>query len=243
MTSAVVPRDAPRLGDHAVSRAARRRGETLRGRLQADPNDVRSFTSLVALLVRLKADRQLGRPLAPVTTDEKAAAEATWALAVELARHPRAWYPLIELARLSLHQDSEAAVRRLASAADRDPTGQALTSAAALLRAAGHPDEAFRLTLARWRPHDHGLGTGRQLVLAGLEAGRTAELSRHLDALSACPGGAAARMLRTELARYSTTGKGAFPAPTSRTRTSAVLSVLPKFARIGRLHRTAGPRR
>ena len=45
---------------------------------------------------------------------QRAADLAVWALAEELAGHPRAWYPLIELARLSVHDDHEGALRRLA---------------------------------------------------------------------------------------------------------------------------------
>jgi hypothetical protein len=241
MTSAAISREAPRLDDQAAGRAGGRPEEALRGLLQRDPNDARSFTRLVALLVRLNAERRRGDRLAVARPGDDAADETAWALAAELARRPGAWYPLIELARLSLPQDSEAAVRRLTSATDRDPTGRALTRAVELLRSAGHPDEAFRIALARWRPAEHGPRPGRQLLLAGLEAGRIAELCRHLDALSRRPGGEVARTLRAELARR--TGPGTLcPGRTGSAGASGVVNRLLRLARTDRLRLGGGPR-
>jgi hypothetical protein len=164
--------------------------------LRENPNDERSFARLVSLLVHATAaERGLDRKAYGTVTDD-----VTWSLATELARRPSAWFPLLELARLSLDQDTESALRRLGIAVQREPTGRGLARAAALLRNAGHPDEAFRLAVAQWRPAQHVLAAGRQLVLAGLEAGREAELRRHLDALATRPGAGHVRVLRTEVA-------------------------------------------
>jgi hypothetical protein len=230
MTYTTVGRVAPAPGDRTVPRMNQIRERTLRHRLQADPNDFRSFTRLVVLLARVTT--QQGEAAAPAAPGNDAD-DVAWALAAELAQHPRAWYPLVELARLSLGQDSETALRRLGAAVDRDPTGRALTSAVTLLRAAGRPDEAFRLAVARWRPHEHDLGVGRQLVLAGLESGRGAELRRHLDALSACSGGGGARLLLSELARGSGTRGGSPADPSDGTRAPGAVGRLMRVGRRG----------
>lgn len=188
MASTAASADASAPRGRAASAVHRVQEKALRRRLHDDPNDARSFKRLVTLLAR-RAQQHGG---GPGTAGERAD-DVAWALAAELARQPRAWYPLIELARLSLAQGTEAAVRRLADAAERDSTGRALATAIALLRTAGHPDEGFRLALAQWRPAQHDPLVGRQLVLAGLEAGRSGEVARHLDALAARPAAGSAR--------------------------------------------------
>ena len=65
---------------------------------------------------------------------QRAADDAVWALAEELAHSGRAWYPLMELARLSVHDDREAALRRLATASRPRPTGEALATGLQMLR-------------------------------------------------------------------------------------------------------------
>lgn len=166
----------------------------LRHALTADPNDENAFDRLVGVLAREKKTRSH-----PSQHDESTVRDVTWSLAAELAQRPDAWFPLLELARLSLDDDFPAAVRRLRAAVMREFTGRALTRAAVMLRTAGHPNEAFRLAVAHWRPAAHELAAGRQLVLAGIEAGRVDELRRHLSALAARRGGRA-QVLRAELA-------------------------------------------
>ena len=78
--------------------------------------------------------------------------DAVWALAEELAHSPRAWYPLIELGRLSVHDDREQALRRLATASDRDPTGCALAEGRADAPRGGPAAEALGLGVGHWRP-------------------------------------------------------------------------------------------
>ena len=130
---------------------------------------------------------------------QRAADLAVWALAEELAGHPRAWYPLIELARLSIHDDHEGALRRLATAAERDPSGHALLEGLAVLRDAGLPVEALGLGVGHWRVKEQPVGIARQLVLAAIEADRPLEAKHHLAALDLHPDRAAAARLRPEL--------------------------------------------
>ncbi len=143
--------------------------------LREDPNDVQSFHAL-AEIVRRRAEEghRGGDP-------RKAADDAVWALAEELAHSGRAWYPLIELGRLSLHDDRDQALRRLATASDRDPSGVALATAAKMLRDEGRPDDALGLGVGHWRPRDHDVEVGRQLVRAAVEARRPGEARRMLD--------------------------------------------------------------
>ena len=122
-----------------------------------------------------------------------------WALAEELAGNPRAWYPLVELARLSLDDDPEAAIRRLATAADRDPSGEALVEAISTLRDAGQPVEGLGLGVGHWRAKEHTPEVGRQVVLAALEADRLFDARHHLDSLSYSPDKRAVAKIRPEL--------------------------------------------
>ena len=124
------------------------------------------------------------------TTPEAQAAgadDAVWALAEELAHSPRAWFPLVELARLSVAEDIDGAVRRLSIATDRDPTGQALLEGLIVLREAGLNDAALALGTGHWRPAEHKPEVGREMVLAALAAGRLGEAKRHRAALMANP--------------------------------------------------------
>ncbi|MGZ4611967.1 MAG: hypothetical protein ACXV1K_02165 [Kineosporiaceae bacterium] len=161
--------------------------------LREDPNDVQSFHAL-AEIVRRRAEEghRGGDP-------RKAADDAVWALAEELAHSGRAWYPLIELGRLSLHDDRDQALRRLATASDRDPSGVALATAAKMLRDEGRPDDALGLGVGHWRPRDHDVEVGRQLVRAAVEARRPGEARRMLDTLSTHPDTAQVVAARAEL--------------------------------------------
>ncbi|MGL4172622.1 MAG: hypothetical protein ACRCTR_00890 [Actinomycetota bacterium] len=153
----------------------------LRVRLAADPNDNEAFLTLSEIVRRrAAAHHESGR-------SPGAVADAEWALAEELAQKPRAWYPLIELARLSLHEDPEAAQRRLMIAAERESTGRALAEGLAMLRREGMPEVALSLGVGHWRPREHLPVVGRELVQAAAEAGRFAEARRHLDALADLP--------------------------------------------------------
>jgi hypothetical protein len=165
----------------------------LRARLREDPNDLEAFPRLADVVRRRAAEGHQGEEL------ERAADDAVWALAEELAHNGRAWYPLVELARLSIHGDRDAALRRLGTAAERDHTGCGLAAGLAMLRDAGLPNEALGLGVAYWRPMEHSLDAGRHLVLAAVEAGRVGDARRHLDALSQHPDEGHAAALRAEL--------------------------------------------
>ncbi len=153
----------------------------LQAKLHEDPNDVATFTALVELIRQRAAQGHGG--IAPSHPRDS----SIWALAEEIAQDQRAWYPLIELARLSIDEDRDAAIRRLGVAAERDPTGQALLEGLLLLRSAGMPEAALGLGVGHWRPRRHPLEAGRQLVEAALDAGRVGEARRHLRAMAAHP--------------------------------------------------------
>jgi hypothetical protein len=161
----------------------------LRDRLTADPNDAHAFAEL-AEIVRRHAAEGHGPGAPSQTTPEARAAgadDAVWALAEELAHSPRAWFPLVELARLSVAEDIDGAVRRLSIATDRDPTGQALLEGLVVLREAGLNDAALALGTGHWRPAEHKPEVGREMVLAALAAGRLGDAKRHRAALMSNP--------------------------------------------------------
>lgn len=163
------------------------RESTLRKRLVEDPNDVAAFREL-AELVRRRADSV--DPVDPLIAEHEhpdqhmSADVAIWALAEELAGNARAWYPLIELARLSLHDDHEGAMRRLSAACERDHSGKALAEGVRTLREADLPGEGVGLGVGWWSPQEHIPEAGRQIVLAALEAERPPDARRHLTELA-----------------------------------------------------------
>ena len=166
--------------------------ERLHDLLREDPNDDRLFAELAAVVRRRAAEHTSGDVL-------RAEETAVWALAEELAHDQRAWYPLVELARLSLNDDREAATRRLGIAAERDPSGQALLAGLVILREAGDHDAALGLGMGHWRPTEHPLEAGRELVSAAVDARRLAEARRHLDALGAHPDATGVAAMRRDL--------------------------------------------
>lgn len=185
------PTSASRVGVRRPTSAASR-GDTLhedalRSVLSDDPNNVRAFQALAEIVRRRAAETGMdGDPLAaPQDEHEKqrAADLAVWSLGEELAGHPRAWYPLVELARLSVRDDPEGAMRRLLTAAERDPSGEALAEGIAVLRGAGQPVEALGLGVGHWRPKEHTPAVAEHLVRAALEADRTFEARQHLRSL------------------------------------------------------------
>ena len=96
---------APREAAASAAPATPEEEARLWATLRDDPNDVQSFHAL-AEIVRHRAEEghESGDP-------RKAADDAVWALAEELAHSGRAWYPLIELGRLSVHDDREQALK------------------------------------------------------------------------------------------------------------------------------------
>jgi len=172
----------------------------LRETLREDPNDLEAFDAL-AELVRSRAAQARQEEAVDPSPDEirRAADNAVWALAEELAQSPRAWRPLLVLGRLSLADDREAALRRLAIAAERDAGGTGLAAALGILREAGMNDEALSLGVGHWRPREHDLDAGRELVAAAIDAGRLAEARRHLKALGDHPDTGRVEKVRIEL--------------------------------------------
>lgn len=175
--------------------------EALRARLSEDPNDVAAFDELAELVRKRSVHDHEHAESHPVEDPQREADDAVWALAEEIAQNGRAWYPLIELARLSIDDDREVALRRLSTAADRDPSGIALAQGLRMLRQTGHADDALGLGVGHWRPREHDVDAGRQLIEASIDAGRLAEARRHLEAMTAHPDTAAVARLREELER------------------------------------------
>lgn len=165
----------------------------LRARLAQDPNDPVAFAELAEIVRAQAGEGHEGE------TRPRAVADAEWALAEELAHSARAWYPLIELARLSIHEDLDGAQRRLAIAVERDPSGRALTEALMMLRREGMLDAALSLGVGHWRPREHVPEAGRELVQIAVQAGRLGEAKRHLAALEAHPDRGAVSQLRVDL--------------------------------------------
>jgi hypothetical protein len=201
------PTSASRVGAVRPT-SAQRRGDSLhedalRSMLADDPNNERAFRALAEIVRRRAAESFDERdPLAAeVDQQERQQAEnlAVWALAEEFAGNPRGWYPLVELARLSVHDDHDATLRRLVTAADRDPSGRALAEGLKLLREAGMPVEALGLGVGHWRAREHDPEVARQLVHAALEAGRPFDARQYLAALDALPNAGELSDLRAEL--------------------------------------------
>ncbi len=165
----------------------------LRARLAEDPNDHLAFAELAEIV---RAHAAEGRES---ETRPRAVADAEWALAEELAHSSRAWYPLIELARLSIHDDLDGAQRRLGTAVERDPTGRALTEALVMLRREGMLDAALALGVGHWRPREHLPEAGRELVQIAVQAGRISDAKRLLAALESHPDQGAVSSLRIDL--------------------------------------------
>jgi hypothetical protein len=203
--------------------------EALRASLTQDPNDVQAFARLAEIVRRRAAEHD-----APASgrDPQDAADDAVWALAEELAHSGRAWYPLIELARLSIDDDREAALRRLGTAAERDPSGTALARGLRMLRDTGHPDAALNVGVGHWRPREHDLEAGRQLVEAALEAGRPGEAKRHLEAFAQHPDRGRAEALRRELERVMNGGPVPPAAPRVVDVRDSKLSRLRSFLRL-----------
>lgn len=201
------PVSVARIGARRPSSARRRdtiHEDSLRAMLGEDPNDADAFGALAEIVRRRAAE--VGPDGDPLTAPQdeverqRAADLAVWALGEELAGHPRAWYPLIELARLSAQDDREGMLRRLSTAADRDPSGEALAEGLGVLREAGLPVEALGLGVGHWRVREHTPKIAGQLVRAAIEAGRPLEARHHLQALDLHPDQKAATALRRELA-------------------------------------------
>ncbi len=183
-------RPVHRVGARRPSAVPRTEGaaseDRLRAKLMADPNDVAAFGALADIVRRRAVGVGQADPLTAeqLPADAKRAADvAVWALAEEIAGSPKAWYALVELGRLSLADDHEAAMRRLAGACERETTGLALAESVRMLREAGLPADGLGLGVGHWSPKGNIVEAGRQVILAAVEADRPQDARRHLDAL------------------------------------------------------------
>ncbi|QRV02814.1 hypothetical protein JTE88_03560 [Arcanobacterium phocisimile] len=161
-----------------------RAGE-LRVALAADPNDREAFEELISIIWALG---QSHPTVDPLTADEEPPHETPiklvlWALSEDLASDSRAWYPLIQLARLSIKDDAEAAVHQIEVAAGREETGLALEQGISLLVAAGYPDTAMQIGMGRWNPQEHIVGVGVALTKAAIASGKLSDAQRFISYL------------------------------------------------------------
>ena len=163
-------------------------------RVREDPNDRAAFSELVELMRRRGVARH-GEGDEPHVADD-----ATWALAEELAHSARAWYPLVELARLSMGMHHEGALSRLTTAVSRDPSGQALEASVDVLRESGTPQEAHAFGVGHWRPTEHVVGAGRSVILAAIEADRPGDVHAHWVAMLGHPDTVGLAQVQRELA-------------------------------------------
>jgi hypothetical protein len=202
------PVPASRIGARRPTGAARHgdvpQEDALRSKLGDDPNDEQAFAALAEIVRRHAVTGSDDDPLTAEADDaerQRAADLAVWSLGEELAGNPRAWYPLVEVARLSVRDDLEGTVRRLTTAAERDPSGQALVAGLRLLREGGLPVEALNLGTGHWHPRDHDPEVGRELVLAAVDAGRPMDAKQHLASLELYPKQQDIAQMRRELTR------------------------------------------
>lgn len=185
------------------------REDQLRAVLIENPNDAAAFDELAELvrgcaLSALETEHQGDLLQADAHQDpqlelQRIADDAVWALAEELAGNPRAWHPLVELARLSVHEDRDGAMRRLTTAAERDSSGVALAEGIKMLREADSSAEALSLGVGHWRPREHTPRAGKELIKAAVEAGRLSEAHRHFEALAEHPDTGYVGRVRSEL--------------------------------------------
>ncbi|WP_182173986.1 hypothetical protein [Flaviflexus equikiangi] len=167
------------------------RGIELREILSEDPNDVAAFQGLAEIVEQATRESAVEDPL---TADQDQTYDqanlAMWSLAEELSGRPNAWYPLIELARLSVDSDIEGANRRLNTAIERDTTGRALGEAIKILREAGHADAGISLGIGHWDPAEHKFAAGEQIIMAAVDAEKPDVAERHFVTLQehAIPG-------------------------------------------------------
>lgn len=176
-------RDAPVKTD-------RRTPEELRQALAYDPNDAAAFFALVEIVsshAPVPADDDLD-PLTAAAPDPEALTQlAVWSLGEELAGNPIAWFPLVQLARLSLADDTESALRRLTTACERDPSGQALVAAMVMLREAQKTHDAFNIGVGQGRVRDQIPEVGLELVRTALALGRIQDAQTNLELLAEHP--------------------------------------------------------
>lgn len=175
--------------DAATANVAR--GIELREILYDDPNDIAAFQGLAELVEQATQNSAVEDPLtADSEYSNNQANLAMWSLAEELSGRPTAWYPLIELARLSVVSDVEGANRRLNTAIERDTTGRALGESIKILRDAGYADAGISLGIAHWDPVEHKFAAGEQIVMAAVDAEKPEVAADHFATLEkhAVPG-------------------------------------------------------
>ncbi len=162
--------------------------DALRAQLADDPNNQLAFNALLELVVRNCADEgsENEDPLNALQDEANYAEKRTmsaWALAEEFSGHPRAWFPLTELARLSIDVDPDEAIRRLTAAIARDPHGEALAVAVKLLAENDRSHEAYNIAMGHWKSREHIPAAGVAVVRAALLSEKQTEAEAALTEL------------------------------------------------------------
>lgn len=150
-------------------------------------------------------------PTTPSSADAAAAHTranlALWALAEEIGAQSRAWYPLIELARLAVRTDLDSAVRRIQTAIEREDSGEALARGVRVLREAGAPSTGLAVGLGHWSPGTQIFAAGKEIVLAAHQAGRDEEAQRLLNRFNEACGDECSDLVRELSALLDRAGK------------------------------------
>lgn len=147
--------------------------DSLRALLADDPNNANAFRALVDLVARNCSFEtpENEDPLHGNQHDDAAEENrrvSLWALAEEYSGHPKAWRPLVELARLSIEQEPAEALRRLQAAVARDTSGEALAEAVKLYTDFDRAGEAYNLAIGQWKSREHMPQAGVAIVRAAI---------------------------------------------------------------------------
>lgn len=177
--------------------------DALRALLMDDPNNERAFLALVDLVAENSAYQEThvqvedpgadplvahtqaesAHPLSEEDEMDERRLVAMWALAEEFAGHPKGWYPMILMARLSLETNAEDSLRRVNAGISRDDTGQALARSVDMLRGSDLVQEAYALGAGHWRAREHHPVAGVAVIRAALDCGKVLEARNHLAEL------------------------------------------------------------
>lgn len=147
--------------------------DALRALLADDPNNANAFKALVDVVAR-NCSFETSENQDPLHGNQHDDADAQnrrvslWALAEEYSGHPKAWRPLVELARLSIELEPSEALRRLQAAVARDASGEALAEAVKLYVEKDRAAEAYNLAIGQWKAREHVPEAGVAIVRAAV---------------------------------------------------------------------------
>ncbi|SDU81515.1 hypothetical protein [Arcanobacterium phocae] len=161
------------------------RAGQLRVDLDSDPNNQEAFEELISLIRKLGQSSPTADPLTADDVQHRKTPVklVLLALSEDLASDSRAWYPLIQLAKITIDDDPAAAVHQIEVAAAREESGRALAEGIHLLVEADQPDTAMQVGMGRWNPENDIPDVGIELIKAAVETGKISDAQRFLTAL------------------------------------------------------------